>query len=101
MQKMPRHGIAILLTDSPTRNREIESEIVSYGEERDIDVMVVISPRWRGSLDKDGDPSWQLFNRVSQGRVFNMEKYESRQLFDNVSKVVLWGRRVLLVNTNS
>ena len=93
------HGVAVLLTDSPTRNREIKSEIVSYKEERDIDVMVVISPRWRGSLDKDGDPSWQLFNRVSRGRVFNMEKYENCQLFENVSQIM--GKACLTGKTNS
>ena len=46
-------GFAYPLTDSPTRSRQLESEIVSDGKERDIAVMVVIPPSW--SLSEDGN----------------------------------------------
>ena len=48
-------GLAIPHTDSPTRNRQLEIEIVSYGKERDIAVMVVIPLSW--SLSEDGNSS--------------------------------------------
>ena len=52
---MSMKGFAYPLTDSPTRSRQLESEIVSDGKERDIAVMVVIPPSW--SLSEDGNSS--------------------------------------------
>ena len=78
MQKMPSRAVLFLLTDSPTKNRQLESEIISYGKEKDISVIVVIAPKYNGEF---GDASWNLYQRISDGRVFVLPSLDFENLF--------------------
>ena len=78
MQKMPSRAVLFLLTDSPTKKHQLESEIVSYGKEKDISVIVVIAPKYNGEF---GDASWNLYQRISDGRVFVLPSLDFENLF--------------------
>ena len=82
---MASGGVVVLFTDSPTKNHQLESEIISYGKAKDIDVIVVLAPNYIGHL---GDESWQVYQRVSLGRVFEMETLGFDQLLGEVSQLV-------------
>ena len=85
MKKMASGGVVVLFTDSPTKNHQLESEIISYGKAKDIDVIVVLAPNYIGHL---GDESWQVYQRVSLGRVLEMETLGFDQLLGEVSQLV-------------
>ena len=78
MQKMPSRAVLFLLTDSPTKKHQLESEIVSYGKEKDISVIVVIAPKYNGEF---GDASWNVYQRISNGRVFVLPSLDFHDLF--------------------
>ena len=84
MQNMPPHSVVILFTDHETKNHQLENEIVSYKKEKDIDVIVVLAPKYSGTVN---DSSWQVYDRVSQGKVFNMGTFNSDQLHGEVSQI--------------
>ena len=76
--------MVILFTDHKTKNHQLENEIVSYKKEKDIDVIVVLAPKYSGTIN---DPSWQVYDSVSQGKVFNMGTVDPDQLLGNVSQI--------------
>ena len=86
MQKMHSPGVVVLFTDSPTKNHRLENEIISYGKEKDIDVIVVLALRYK--YGQVGDTSWQVYEKVSQERVFEMDTLGFDRLLDNVSQLV-------------
>ena len=89
IQKMSMKGFAYPLTDSPTRSRQLESEIVSDGKERDIAVMVVIPPSW--SLSEDENSSIEF----PRGR---SSIWRSMKMINSLTKFPkLWGRRAFLL----
>ena len=85
MQKMPSHGVVVLFTDSPTKNHRLEDEIISYGKEKDIDVIVVLAPEYNGQV---GDRSWQVYQKISQERVFVGETLDFEQIHREVSQLL-------------
>ena len=87
MQEMASHGVVVLFTDSPTKNHQLENEIISYGKEKDIDVIVVLAPKYKAQV---GDTSWQVYQKVSQERVFEMETsdFDHLRLLGEVSQLV-------------
>ena len=87
MQEMASHGVVVLFTDSPTKNHQLENEIISYGKEKDIAVIVVLAPKYNAQV---GDTSWQVYQKVSQERVFEMETsdFDHLRLLGEVSQLV-------------
>ena len=85
MQKMPSYGVVLLFTDTSTKNHQLENEIIAYGKEKDIDVIVVFTPKYSGKV---GDASWQVYQRVSQHRVFELKTFDFDQILGKVSQLV-------------
>ena len=82
MQNMPPKGIAVVFTDHQTKNYNLESDINSLRTEKNLDVIVVLAPKYSGSAN---DASWQVYDRVSDG-VFDMETSTLDQLVTEVSQ---------------
>ena len=82
LQKMPANGIAVVFTDHKTKNYDLQRDIISLKNEKDLDVIVVLDPKYRGTVN---DSSWQVYNRVSD-RVFDMETTTLDQLIAEVYK---------------
>ena len=82
MQKMPPKGTAVVFTDHQTKNYNLESDINSLRNEKNLDVIVVLAPKYSGSAN---DASWQVYDRVSDG-VFDMETSTLDQLVTEVSQ---------------
>ena len=83
MQKMPSYGVVVLFTDTSTKNHQLENEIIAYGKEKDIDVIVVFTPKYSGQV---GDASWQVYQRVSKRRVFELKMFDFDQILGKVSQ---------------
>lgn len=82
MQNMPPKGIAVVFTDHQTKNYNLESDINSLRNEKNLDVIVVLAPKYSGSTN---DASWQVYDRVSDG-VFDMQTSTLDQLVTEVSQ---------------
>ena len=82
MQNMPPKGIVVVFTDHQTKNYNLESDINSLRTEKNLDVIVVLAPKYSGSAN---DASWQVYDRVSDG-VFDMETSTLDQLVTEVSQ---------------
>lgn len=82
MQNMPPKGIAVVFTDHQTKNYNLESDINSLRTDKNLDVIVVLAPKYSGSAN---DASWQVYDRVSDG-VFDMETSTLDQLVTEVSQ---------------
>ena len=82
MQNMPPKGIVVVFTDHQTKNYNLESDINSLRTEKNLDVIVVLAPKYSGSAN---DASWQVYDRVSDG-VFDMESSTLDQLVTEVSR---------------
>ena len=51
MQNMPPKGIAVVFTDHQTKNYNLESDINSLRNEKNLDVIVVLAPKYSGSAN--------------------------------------------------
>ena len=51
MQNMPPKGIAVVFTDHQTKNYNLESDINSLRTEKNLDVIVVLAPKYSGSVN--------------------------------------------------
>ena len=75
MQNMPSKGVVVVFTDAPTKNYNLESEINSYKNENDLDVIFALVPTYNEDDDSGTwhHESWQIYDRLSGGKIFNME----------------------------
>ena len=80
MQKMPWNGVVVVFTDHKTKNYNLERDINLLRNEKNLDVIVVLAPKYGGMVN---DTSWQVYQRVSN-RVFNMENSTLHQLITEV-----------------
>ena len=74
MQNIPPKGVVVVFTDAPTKNYNLESEINSYKNENDLDVIFALVPTYNEDDHSTGhNDSWQIYDRLSGGKIFNME----------------------------
>ena len=74
MQNMPSKGVVVVFTDAPTKNYNLESEINSYKNENDLDVIFALVPTYSEDDHSTGhNDSWQIYDRLSGGKIFILE----------------------------
>ena len=75
MQNMPPKGVVVVFTDAPTKNYNLESEINSYKNVNDLDVIFALVPTYNEDDDSGTwhHESWQIYDRLSGGKIFIME----------------------------
>jgi hypothetical protein len=71
MRNLPKHSVLLAFTDNPTKNLELRDALIRMRDEKDIRVFIILAPKYHGITT---DESWKLFQRLADGRVFNMDK---------------------------
>ena len=69
LQNLPKHGVALVITDQPSKDLNMEAEITKLRDSKEIKIFVVLSPSYKGKIEDD---SWNVYKRLSEGRIYNM-----------------------------
>jgi len=85
LNNLPRHGIALIFTDHQSKDLDMESALTELKDDKDIKIFVVLAPRYSGTV---GDASWNLYNRLSDGRIYNMADFNATHFLKEVVQVV-------------
>jgi len=85
LSNLPNHGIALVFTDHETKDLDMESALTQIRDRKSIKIFVVLAPKYRATI---GDDSWNLYKRLSEGRIYNMEDFNATQFLNEVVQVV-------------
>ena len=85
---MPDNGVILVVTDAGTKQRELEEKIKKKSAEKNIKIFIAFSPKCLASeLCSLSMPS---YNRVSEGRIFNMTAFNRKKFFESVVYEVIY-----------
>jgi len=85
LDNLPKHGIALVFTDHQSKDLDMESALIELRDAKNIKIFVVLAPKYRGTV---GDASWNLYTRLSEGRIYNMKDFNATQFLNEVVQVV-------------
>ena len=81
------HGVVLVFTDAPTKNLDLETELTNLRDTKSIKIIVVLAPQY-GQGGTVGDPSYQLYERLSENRVYNMNEFNKTQFLAEVVQII-------------
>ena len=85
LQKMPHNGVVLLFTDSPSKNLQLEAELIAIRDEKKITIFVVLTPGYFGTKH---DASWKVYVNLSEGRIYDLLNFDKDQFFQEVVHVI-------------
>jgi len=85
LNNLPEHGIALLFTDHQSKDLDMESALIELRDKKNIKIFVVLAPKYSGAV---GDASWNLYKRLSQGRIYDMKDFNATQFLNEVVQMV-------------
>ena len=85
LNNLPENGIVLLFTDAPSKGLEKESELIRLRDQKKIKIFVVLAPQYGGKV---GDQSWQMYTRLSEGKIYNMKDFSKEQFLKEIVQVV-------------
>ena len=85
LQNLPQHGLAIVFTDNPSHDLGIEGQLITLRDEKRAKIFIVLAPKYHGTI---GDDSWQVYDRLSEGRIYNMADFNATHFIEDVAMVV-------------
>ena len=88
LNNMPDQGVILVVTDAGTKHRELAKAIKKKSGKKNIKIFIAFSPRCLASeLCSLSMPS---YNRVSEGRIFNMTAFNRKKFFESVVYEVIY-----------
>ena len=82
MEETPQEGLVVMFTDHQTKDLHLEARLLELVQEKELRVVVVLVPRYYGEV---GDPSWNLYMNISDGRTFDMKDVSKEHLVEQVA----------------
>ena len=79
------YGLALIFTDAPTKDLDQVDEIIALRDEKKIKIFVALAPGYVGTV---GDDSWLAYEKISEGRIFNMAEFNKTTFVSEVVFVV-------------
>ena len=82
LDTMPKNGVILMVTDSGTKQRDLEASIKKKSKEKNIKIFISFSPECRHQ--RSCIHSMPSYDSVSEGRVFNKTDLNSEKFFKSV-----------------
>ena len=82
LDTMPKNGVILMVTDSGTKQRDLEASIKKKSKEKNIKIFISFSPECRHQ--RACIHSMPSYDSVSEGRVFNKTDLNSEKFFKSV-----------------
>ena len=82
LDTMPENGVILMVTDSGTKQRDLEASIKKKSKEKNIKIFISFSPECRHQ--RSCIHSMPSYDSVSEGRVFNKTDLNSEKFFKSV-----------------
>ena len=79
------YGLALIFTDAQTKDVHLEDEIITLRNRKKIKIFIALAPNYQGTV---GDDSWLAYERISEGRIFNMAVYNNTRFISEVVSAV-------------
>jgi len=84
LENMPDHGVILAVTDAGTKMKELEESIQKKISEKNVKIFFAFSPFCQAKCS-DSIP---IYNRLSQGRMFNQTEFDQEAFFKSVVHTV-------------
>ena len=84
MEKMPKHGVILVVTNAGSKQLELEDDIRKKSLKKNVKIFFSFSPDCR----EDCEDSLPVYKRLSDGRVFNDSDLSSDTFFKTVVSTV-------------
>ena len=84
MEKMPKHGVILVVTNAGSKQLELEESIRKKSLEKNVKIYFSFSPFCR----EDWEDSLPVYKRLSDGRMFNNSDFSSEMFFRTVVTTV-------------
>ena len=81
---MPDNGVILAVTDAGTKMKELEESIQKKCSEKNIKIFFAFSPFCRAKCTD----SMPIYNRLSEGRMFNQTEFNQDTFFKSVVHTV-------------
>ena len=80
LDNMPNNGVILVVTDAGTKQTDLEESIRKKSEEKNIKIFFTFYPSCRA----DCDDSLPVYERLSDGEMFNSSEFTSEKFFSTV-----------------
>ena len=87
---MPDNGVILAVTDAGTHMKELERSIRKKSREKNVKIMFAFSPYCRAHCDE----SISIYNRLSEGRMFNQSDFDHDSFIKSVIYTV-WKEKII------
>ena len=84
MEKMPKHGVILVVTNAGSKQLELEESIRKKSLKKNVKIYFSFSPDCR----EDCEDSLPVYKRLSDGRMFNDSDLSSETFFKTVVSTV-------------
>ena len=80
LDNLPYNGVILAVTDAGTKQKELEKLIRKKSKEKNVKIFFAFSPSCRAQCET----SMPVYNRVSDGRMFNQTDFDQESFFKSV-----------------
>ena len=80
LDNMPDNGVILAVTDAGTHKKELESLIRKKSLKKNVKIFFLFSPYCRAACED----SMPVYNRLSEGRMFNQTDFDKESFFKSV-----------------
>ena len=84
LDNMPNNGVIMVVTDAGTKQKDLEESIRKKSEEKNIKIFFTFYPSCRA----DCDDSLPVYERLSDGEMFNSSEFTKEKFFSTVVSTV-------------
>lgn len=85
MTNLPQHGVVLVFTDAPSKHLGLEEGLIALRDEKELKIFIVLAPRYNGLVN---DSSWNVYENLSEGRIYNMADFNRSTFIEEVVQVV-------------
>ena len=85
LENLPMYGLALVFTDHQTKDVGLLDEIIALRNKKKIKIFIALAPSYSGSI---GDDSWVAYDKISEGRIFNMADLNKTTFVSEVVVVI-------------
>ena len=91
LENMPDNGVILAVTDAGTKQKELEKSIRKKSREKNVKIFFAFSPWCRAHCEE----SMPIYNRLSDGRMFNHTDFDQENFFKSVIYTV-WNENIFV-----
>ena len=85
LNEMPNDGVVLVFADTISKNLQLESNIETLKQQKNIKLFVVFSPSYDGAV---GDAAYTMFENVSDGPILNLPDFTVDDFVNAVVKKI-------------